>query len=82
MDEETFNLVYWEGIKNVMDTHFNNSFAKFYTKHVIRYCSVRHHLHNKDTSIPNICPCCICPDKTTSCILLCNGKGRPALYVK
>ena len=76
LDNTHFDLIYWEGIKNVMNTHFNSFFAIFYTKHAVGCCSVRHHLHNIDASIPNVCPCCNCPDKSTSCVLLCNDKDR------
>ena len=82
MDEESFDLIYWEGTKYVMDTRLNIYFATFYTNHVIGFFSVRYHLHIIDASIPNVCPCCNCPDKTTFHILLCNDKDRTKLYSK
>ena len=65
-----------------MKTRFNNSFATFYTKHVIGCCGVRHHLHNIDENVINVCPCCEEPDETTSHILLCEDKDRTTLYKK
>ena len=82
VDEDSFDLIYWKGIRYVMKTRFNNSFATFYTKHVIGCCGVRHHLHNIDENIINVCPCCEEPDDTTSHILLCKDKDRTTLYNK
>ena len=65
-----------------MNTRFNNSFVTFYTKHVIGYFNVRHHLHNIDATIPNVCPCCNDLDKTTSYTLLGDNKDRTTNYKK
>ena len=76
MNEDSFDLIYWKGIRYVMKARFNNSFATFYTKHVIGCCGVRHHLHNIDENVINVCPCCKEPDETTSHILLCKDEGQ------
>ena len=49
---------------------------------MIRCCGVRHHLHEIDPSIPNVYPCCDCPDETTGHIILCPNKDRTTLYNK
>ena len=79
---EYFELVYWKGMENVMNSRFTESFATFYSKHLIRCCGVRHHLHNIDNSVENICPCCGCEDETTAHLLLCPNKDRTTLYKK
>ena len=40
VNEVHFDPIYWDGIKNVMITRFNNSFTTFYTKHVIGMISI------------------------------------------
>lgn len=65
-----------------MNSRFTDSFATFYSKHLIRCCGVRHHLHNIDNSVKNVCPCCGCEDKTTAHLLLCPNKDRTRLYQK
>ena len=82
VDEDFFELIYWKGIRYVMNTRFNNSIATFYTKHVIGCCGVRRHLHHIDDTIINVCPCCKEPDKTTSRILLCKDEDKNTLYKK
>ena len=77
---EYFDLIYWDGHGAVMNTRFNTSFATFHSKHIIGCCGVRHHLHNIDNSVPNVCPCCGCEDETTAHLLLCPDKDRTALY--
>ena len=82
VDEDSFDLIYWKGIRYVMKTRFNNSFATFYTKHVIGCCGVRHHLHNIDENVINVCPCCEELDETTSHILLRKDEDRTTLFGK
>ena len=79
---EYFDLIYWKGLEKTMTTRFNTSFASFYTKHIIQCCGVRHHLHNIDSSVPNVCPCCGCEDETTAHLLLCPDKDRTIMYKK
>ena len=78
VSSEHFDLIYWKGMGKVMNSCFNSSFATFYTKHLIRCCGVRHHLHYLDNSVPNTCPCCGCEDETTAHILVCPDKDRIA----
>ena len=82
VDEDSFELICWKGVRYVTNTRFNNSFATFYTKHMIGCCGVRRHLHYIDNTIPNVCPCCNEPDKTTSHILLCKDEDRTNLFKK
>ena len=77
-----FDLIYWKGIGTLMKKKFTRPYATFYTKHIVGFCGVMHHRHNIDKSIPNICPCCGCPDETTEHILLCLDDGRTELYRK
>ena len=79
-DSSHFELIYWKGIGSLMTKKFTTSYATFYTKHIVGFCGVMHHRHNIDSSIPNICPCCGCPDETTEHILLCPDDGRSKLY--
>ena len=79
---ENFDLIYWKGIGDVTTSCFTSSFSTFYSKHLIRCCGVRHHLHNIDNSVPNVCPCCGCEDETTAHIVLCPDKHRTKLYKK
>ena len=65
-----------------MTKQFNSSFATFYSKHMIRCYGVQHHLHNIDPSIPDKCPCCKSPNKTTAHIVLCSNNDRSTLYEK
>ena len=81
-DEAHFELIYWKGIGTLLKERFTPSYATFYTKHIMGFCGVRHHLHNIDESIPNICPCCGQPDETTDHIILCPDEGRTELYKK
>ena len=79
---ENFDLIYWKGVGTVTKSHFNNSFSNFYSKHTIGCCGVRHHLHNIDNSVENVCPCCGCEDETTSHIVLCPDENRTKMYKK
>ena len=54
VDEDSFDLICWNGIRYVMNTRFNKSFATFYTKHVIGCCGVRRHLHHIDERMINV----------------------------
>ena len=54
VDKDSFDLINWKGIRYVMNTRFNKSFATFYTKHVIRCCGVRRHLHHIDERMINV----------------------------
>ena len=78
--KDLFYNIYWEGFGKVMTKRFNSSFATFYSKHMIRCCGVRHHLHYIDPSIPDECPCCGSPGETTAHIALCPDKDRTTLY--
>ena len=74
VSKDLFYNIYWEGFGKVMTKRFNSSFATFYSKHMIRCCGVRHHLHYIDPSIPDECPCCGSPGETTAHIALCPDK--------
>ena len=83
ISKELFHHIYWEGLGKVMKTRFISSFSTFYSKHMIRCCGVRHHLHKIGSSIPNVCsPCCGYPDDTTGHIVLCPDEHRTTLYNK
>lgn len=79
---EYFDLIYWKEFGIVMKFCFNSSFATFYSKHLIECCGVRHHLHNIDKTVENVCPCCWCEDETTAHLLLCPDKDFTKLYEK
>ena len=82
VDEDSFELIYWKGIRYMMNTRFDNLFATFYTKHVIGCCGVRRHLHHIDDTIINVFPSCEEPNDTTSHILLRKVKDKNKLVEK
>ena len=49
---------------------------------MILCCRVCHHLHEIDPLVPNVCPCCGCPDKTTGHIVPFPDKDQTTLYNK